>query len=228
MKLHSVPTDLPEHELHGCKSQFQRLTLELGIRDNNYHVGSGLGGNNFQLLTLMGLEHRLVRSHHVQIRITDRGVSWGSDFLLQPMKKIRSRLDEAFPAIQQKHKVIAAAIEGMLQHPGSYYGSMLERKGSFPGLMAYLANEEYRHDPSMPLHEQLIMAMVITANLAAQLDRGDTSRIAAAGRAISNFCGEIILLSVRRNIQIDRLVRFDLDEHPTWEGVLTKINREIE
>jgi len=228
MKLNSVPSDIPKQELRWCQEQFQRLTLELGIRKNNEHVGSGLGGNNFQLLVLMGLQHRLVRSRHIQIRITDQDITWGSEYLLQSMSKIRRKLDETFPAIQQKHKVMAAAIEGMLRHPGSYYGSIMEHKESFPGLMSYLAGGEYRHDPSMPLHEQLLMAMVITANLATQLDRGDLSRMGASGRAMSNFCGEIILLSVRMNIQIDRLVQHNMDEDRVWYSILMKINREID
>jgi hypothetical protein len=36
---------------------------------------------------------------------------------------------------------------------------------------------------------------------------------------------ENVLVAVRSQIQIDRLVRFNLDEHPDWEPVLNKINK---
>jgi hypothetical protein len=228
MKFNSVSSDIPNQESRWCQGNFHRLTLELGIRKNNQHVGSGLGGNNFQLLVLMGLQHRLIRSRRIQIGITDKGITWGSEFLLQPMTKIRHKLDEIFPVIQAKHKVMAAAIEGMLWHKDSYYGSVVEHKESFPGLMTYLGGGEYQHDPSMPLHEQLLMAMVITTNLATQLDRKDLSRMAASGRAMSHFSGEIFLLSVRMNIQIDRLVQHNMDEDPVWLPLLMKICKEVD
>lgn len=227
MKFIQVPSDLSGHQLQFCRENFHGLTLELGVRKDNEWVGSGLGGNNFQLLVLMGLQHRLIRSKNVQISITNQGITWGSEFLLQPRNLLRKKLDEIFPAIQAKYKVMASAIEGMLRHPGSYYGSMIEHKGSFPGLMSYLDGQEYHHDISMPLHEQLLIAMVITTNLATQLDHRDLSGVSAAGRAMNNFCEEIILLSVRMNIQIDRLVYFNMDENPEWDPIFSRINRKV-
>jgi len=39
---------------------------------------------------------------------------------------------------------------------------------------------------------------------------------------------ENVLVAVRSQIQIDRLVRFNLDEHPDWEQVLNKINKQVD
>lgn len=228
MKFRHVPSGMSEADSKSYQGRFLQLTTELGIRHTNQHIGSGLGGNNFQLLVLMGLQHRLVDSRHIQIRITKTGISWGTEFLSQPMKNIRWRLDEAFPAIQAKHKVLAATIEGTLWHPRSYYGSILEKMQCFPGLANYMEGGEYLHDPTMGLHEQLLMAMFITANQAVMLDRNDVSRLPASGRAINNFCPEIILLSVRMNIGIERLIHFNMDEHKQWIPVLEKVNNAVE
>lgn len=228
MKFNAIPFNLSQSKLRKCQRKFYQLTLELGVRNTNKWVGSGLGGNNFQLLVLMNLRHQLINSQNISIRITEDGIAWGSDFLLQSMLKIRHTLDEIFPAIQAKYKVMATAIEGMLYQRGCYYNSIVEKQDSFPGLQDYLSGKEYRHDASMPLHEQLLIALVITLNLSIQLDKGDKSRIGAAGRAINQFCDEIILLSVRMNIQIDRLVHFNLDENPDWESMLNRISKGVD
>jgi hypothetical protein len=39
---------------------------------------------------------------------------------------------------------------------------------------------------------------------------------------------ENVLVAVRSQITIDRLVKFNLDEHPEWEQVLSKINKRVD
>jgi len=61
--------------------------------------------------------------------------------------------------------------------------------------------------------------------LSAHLDRGDTSLVQPMGAALDSFPMEIILMSVRKYVQIDRLVRFDLDEDPVFSKMLYRINK---
>jgi hypothetical protein len=79
----------------------------------------------------------------------------------------------------------------------------------------------------MPYHEQLLMALFITADLSVELDRGITKKIGIAGRALDQFPNDIYLLAVRRNIGIDRLVKFSLDEYSDWIPALNRIYKEI-
>ena len=45
------------------------------------------------------------------------------------------------------------------------------------------------------------------------------------GKFLQKANYENVLVAVRSQITIDRLVKFNLDEHPDWEQVLTKINK---
>jgi hypothetical protein len=144
------------------------------------------------------------------------------------MKTIRHKLDNVFPAIREKNKVIATALEALLSNSDAYYGQFMERKHEFPSLVSFLAGGEYKHDPTMSLHEQLLMAMVITKSLALDLDAGIKDRVDATGRALAQFNKEIFLLSVRKNITLERMIRFDLDENPEWCDVIRGICRKVD
>jgi hypothetical protein len=177
----------------------------------------------------MSLKHRLVNSSSVSIDVNDKEIVWGSKFLLTNRPRdIRRKLDEVFPAIQEHHKVIAATIEGLLRNPSAYYGNYLERKYSFPSLAAYLNDGEYVHSANMSHHDQLMMALFITHDLARDLDDGIKNKVDRAGRALQQFDDEVVLLSVRMNINIDRIINHDLDLHKEWQPMIYGINDKID
>ena len=76
--------------------------------------------------------------------------------------------------------------------------------------------------------EQLILASILCQDLAMDLDAGSIKKVRPIGAVLMDFPAEIILLAVRRHIQIERLVRHDMDEDPIFMRVLTKVNRGIE
>ena len=229
MKFSEVSSTLNEKAVEKIKDKFDGLMIELGVRNNNEHVGSGLGGNNFQLLVLMGLSHRLGDHRQMQISVAGDGITWGSDFLLTASRKqLRLKLNEMFPVIQERHKILAAAMEGAWENPTSYFSKFQEHSVSFPTLTEYQRTGIYKHDEALPYNEQLLMALVIAKTLAEELDAGNTKNITTAGIALSQFPDEIFLLAVRRNIQIDRLINFNLDENPAWEKSLNRINKKAD
>ena len=81
--------------------KFAALMLELGCRKDNEHVGSGLGGNENQLLTLSSFNHTLSLDPNLEIEVTDKEIVWGEGFLNKDMKTIRGVLDEVFVSISQ-------------------------------------------------------------------------------------------------------------------------------
>lgn len=80
--------------------------------------------------------------------------------------------------------------------------------------------------------KKLVGCMIVCARLAAQLDASKPEEpppgIAHVGKFFQKVSSENVLVSVRSQITIDRLVRFNLDEQPDWEKVLTKINKQVE
>jgi AAA domain (dynein-related subfamily) len=80
--------------------------------------------------------------------------------------------------------------------------------------------------------KKLVACMITCARLANQLDQSsDTNPPQSAeyvGKFLQKVSYENVLVAVRSQIQIDRLVKFNLDEHPDWEQVLNKINKQVD
>jgi len=80
--------------------------------------------------------------------------------------------------------------------------------------------------------KKLVACMITCARLTTQLDQanGDVplSSIKHVGKFLQKVSYENVLVAVRSQIQIDRLIKFNLDEHPEWEQVLNKINKQVD
>jgi hypothetical protein len=80
--------------------------------------------------------------------------------------------------------------------------------------------------------KKLVACMITCARLAAQLDQATEQEPPPAVRHVGRFLQkasyENVLVAVRSQIQIDRLVKYSLDEHPDWEQVLNKINKQVD
>lgn len=80
--------------------------------------------------------------------------------------------------------------------------------------------------------KKLVACMITCARLATQLDQAPEGEPPPAVKHVGKFLQKVtyenVLVAVRSQIQIDRLVKFNLDEHPEWEQVLNKINKKVE
>lgn len=80
--------------------------------------------------------------------------------------------------------------------------------------------------------KKLVACMITCARLATQLDSSKIDEqpvsIKHVGKFLQKVSFENVLVAVRSQIQIDRLVKFNLDEHPDWEQVLSKINKSVD
>jgi len=80
--------------------------------------------------------------------------------------------------------------------------------------------------------KKLVACMITCARLATQLDQTTELQpppsIRHVGKFLQKVSYENVLVAVRSQIQIERLVKFNLDEHPEWEQVLSKINKQVD
>lgn len=81
--------------------------------------------------------------------------------------------------------------------------------------------------------KKLVACMITCARLATQLDQvADPQNLPISVHYVGKFLqkapSENVLVSVRSQIQIDRLVKFSLDDHSEWEQVLNKINKQVD
>ena len=72
--------------------------------------------------------------------------------------------------------------------------------------------------------------MIICARFASELDRGGElpPSVKFVGKFLNKVSYENVLVAVRSQVQIDRLVAYNLDEHPDWRQVLGRIHKEVD
>jgi len=242
MHFTSTLRSLSQDVIDKANKNFQSIMLELGIRADNYHCGSGLGGNNFQLLVFLGLTHRLIKSATTELRVNDGELEWSDKFICESTRThIRKTIDQMFPFIMEKNKLLALSMQTHLNKPLDYFDDESEKKRlenaehlsetfdeqykDFPNLLNVLRGGEYLHNPSMSLAEQFIAANVMTYNLAIHLDKGDNSLLAPIGKAMSNFDPIIFLVTVRLNLTLSRIITHNMDEHKDWKYMFNQINK---
>jgi hypothetical protein len=80
--------------------------------------------------------------------------------------------------------------------------------------------------------KKLVACMITCARLANQLDQAADGEspvsVKHVGKFLQKVSHENVLVSVRSQIQIDRLVKHGLDEHEAWSDVLNKINKQVD
>lgn len=90
----------------------------------------------------------------------------------------------------------------------------------------------HRYLPLEPT-KQIVACMIACSRLATELDQIEIGQelppsIRNMGKFLAKVSYENVLVAVRSQVQIDRIVKFSLDEHPEWAQVLSRVNREIE
>jgi len=227
MNFSNIVGNISDLNFWEAKRQFSKLMLELGIRKDNYHVGSGLGGNNFQLLVLMSLPNTLT-ARSVKIEIMDEGVVWGSKFLrTSKMKNLRKELDQIFPKIKERFKYNALAVDSLVKSK-SFHDKFVEYEKDFPNVARAFNKGSISNIESLNDMEKLLLSYILCSELAAQLDSGLISNISRVGRVLDKMPMEVALMSIRQFIQISRLIKYDLDEHPDWEPMINRINKSVD
>lgn len=81
--------------------------------------------------------------------------------------------------------------------------------------------------------KQVVACMIACSRLASELDQIEVGHelppsVKNMGKFLSTVSHENVLVAVRSQVQIDRLVKFSLDEQPEWNSVLSHVNKEID
>jgi hypothetical protein len=200
MKFDSIDSTIPSNKAKKAERRFQETVLELGVRIDNPHVGTGMGGNPFQLMTLMSLEHELMDEAHTTIEIKNGKLLWGVAWM-DTVKRldIRKELDAKFPAILEAHPHMFVPMDYMMKNAKQF-----------------------------PKLQPLRAAFNLCSDLADDLDKGVRDSIVPTGAGLANFPMEVNLMAIRGYIQIERIIRHNLDEHPAFEKLFKDINRFVE
>ena len=95
----------------------------------------------------------------------------------------------------------------------------------------YHGKDVYTQYHALEPSKKIVACMIACARLAAQLDQVENELPPAVkhmGKFLNKVSYENVLVAVRSQVQIERLVKFNLDEHPDWAQVLGRINKEVD
>lgn len=229
MKFDAIDPSFTTDEVNLASRILAKIMVELGIRENNEHVGSGLGGNNHQLLVFMTMKHHLVSSTD-NITIVNNTVYWSIEFLIgHKMKSIRPIIDEAFKLISDENKLVALALHTAANNP-TLVLSVLEN--TLPQIVVFYYNEflsgQVLDLSKLSYSNQFMIALLLCAKLSYFLDNNieTTKYKMVVGLSLDSVEPEVFLLSVRKAININRLVKYYLDENPYWN--LNRVTRLVD
>lgn len=212
-----------------CQEKFNRLLLEMGTRPDNRHVGSGMGGNPAQLTVLMDMRHILGGDLYDSIRFypDNHEVIWGYRwFQDKSIRTVREELNNQFAIVAKANYAGRAVDLARVIASPNIRGFILNNKESFPEVwQVLLGNPQVE---SLSVLDQTLLAHAECQALAFDLDRGVQHNVVNVGQLLTKLCPEAVLLAVRSQIQIERIVKFNLDEHPVWSCVLNKINKSLD
>ncbi len=95
----------------------------------------------------------------------------------------------------------------------------------------YNGKDVYAKYHNLEPTKKIVSCMIACARLAAQLDQVENElppSVKHMGKFLNKVSHENVLVAVRSQVQIERLVKFNLDEHPDWAQVLGRINKEVD
>ena len=223
MKFNRIYEQLTDQQIQSAENKFDGLLIELACRSDNQHVGTGMGGNLHQLITLLNMKHTLDADHQ-DIEVCGGWIAWGSDLLLNASRKdIRAKLNQAFENIAPVYQQPALDFQA-----DSLNNYPINRSAANQQVLRSLEDGSFQLDETLTNIERFQQARFICQELAARLDNNDTGLIDAAGRALRQFSDEINVAVVRKFIALDRVVNHSLDEYPVWDVVLSRLIKKVD
>lgn len=223
MQFTSIKANLASATVKQCQEKLTTLVMELACRKDNYHVGSGRGGNNFQMLALLGMEHHLSNAD-ISIASKKNKFIWGTDFILDnSISSIRKELDKAFEKVEEHGKLMAL----MFLSPTNIAEVFNSYEDNFPILKDIFSNKRSGDFKNFAPYQQITIAFIMCAKYSFELDNKIKTNTKTVGQSLATLSPEVILLAIRKYIGIERIVNHSLDEHPSWENIFTSINRRV-
>lgn len=222
MDFFHIDHNLSSHAVDAAKKEFSRLLTELALSDCNNFI-TGMGGNNFQLMVLLGMKHILEDSD--DIVVSDNEMIWGAKLLTNTnANDMRYMLTHAFDDILERNKYSAIALLEVSKSR-NMRETVLKYANQFPVLNNAMSNKMFAFDGGMSIVDQYIAACIMCQELSFRLDADDFSTVQSTAYSMSEFPTEIALYAMRAHIGLARFIKKQLDDDPIFNKILRNISK---
>ena len=222
MNLLKPKANLAQSIFDDCQNKLTTVILDLSVKETNFFCGSGLGGNEFQAMTLISLEHNLSTLAGFKVKAENGAIFWEPKWLLSSsLKKIRKELDSLFKTLDESYFSILNVLNSnnIELHCRKFEDNLPQIKKIFSGQSVKFKN--------VSPDQEIVLAYLICQKFSKELDSNITNNIQSVGETLSSFPYEVILLAVRKFIGIMKIVQFNLDDHPAWSDMFNSISRKV-
>lgn len=205
------------------ETKINSVLIEYVLRKDNFHIGSGLGGNITYFMYLQN-KGSIISSDVNDVLLTDSSILWNPDFLLKSKNEIRKILDPLIEERIKKEGFQSPILDDFkinyeimsLDEPIKDLNieNLLLGKVNFPDLN--LLNE----------NNKLFLCMRICAKFAEHLDRNPDAKkyYKPVADILNKFDIKTVIWSFRREVSLERLIKHNLDESNEFSKIILLIN----
>jgi hypothetical protein len=220
--------------------KIRSILLEYALAKNHIYVGSGLGGNISYLAFIYDKEP-IVTTDIETIDIRGNAIIYNPDFIEKATKaEIRTHLDaiikdkiekEGFKSTIYAESKTTTSLDEDIKIDPALIGDMVKNIDIDPVL---LEGKKLPEDVFwMDLENQLFVCIRLCARFADLLDKTDPQKPDLKLNqtfydAINFFDIETIIISIRTQITMNRIIKYNLDEDPILGRYFAEINTILE
>lgn len=206
------------------ENKMHSVLIEYSLRKGNTHIGSGLGGN-VEYFMYLQYKDLIISSDVNNVAITDKSILWNPDFLLKSKNEIRKVLD---PIIEEKIKKEEFK-SSISEDPFKINLGLMHIDESIKNLdieSILLGGPNLIDMTHLDFNNELYLCMRVCAKFAEHLDNGqDTNKYCKPVTDILNKCDiRTVLLSLRTQLSLERIVNYNLDENKEFHELLKVID----
>jgi len=208
------------------------IMLELGVRADNIHIGSGLGGNNRQLMIMLAMDH-VITDKQAGVFFDKHVCYWNVSSVVNSTRvELRQYINTAFEQKVANSNVGPALLLGHLLSEGAE-SKFLDRyetdSTDLPEVNLIL--EGHQFDINKVARMDLLLVSAVAAGLMSRmLDKLPEAKpvelpaVNNVGSFFVSIPAETSLLVLRSMVGINRLIMRSLDENAHWDKVLSVIS----
>jgi len=185
---------LSQDQIVSAQRKITAVIAWLATREDNFHTikGTNLGGNELELVQSLFLDHVITSETDLKIKIDNNKIYYDCNWIIgSEYKDIRLALSTALK--NENNQLVLDVID------------ILKSKSISANIETYLGKFPKAVD-------QLLSVCSICQEFASKLDNNDLTGVELFFRVMLDFPIEISIISMRKYIGIERLVKNNLDE----------------